>query len=106
MTLEEYIKSNGYEVSDLTEEELEAAAGELEIINKEGAPNFLDGVFSPQGSLWMRMIIKLAKDKCLDWENLTEEEKDKLQEEFLYDRLGLTVDDDSTNVSHIPEVDK
>ncbi len=62
MTLEEYIKSNGYEVSDLTEAEIKQAAEELEIINKEGAPNFLDGVFSPQGSLWVREREKLVRE--------------------------------------------
>ena len=40
MTLEEYVKSFGYEVSELTKEELEAARQELE--NKDNL-NVLDG---------------------------------------------------------------
>ena len=44
MTLEEYVKDHGYEVSDLTEEQLEEVKAEVVMVN-EGIP-FLDGFFS------------------------------------------------------------
>lgn len=47
MTLNEYVKQNGYKVSDLTEEELERAKEELEVINAGGV--VIDGVFSEIG---------------------------------------------------------
>ena len=42
MTLEEYVKSFGYEVSELTKEELEAAKWGVEYLNK-GNFDTLDG---------------------------------------------------------------
>ncbi len=50
--LEEYVKTHGYEVSDLTLKELDEAAGELFMINSGFV--IMDGVFSPQGSIWLR----------------------------------------------------
>lgn len=47
MTLKEYVKQNGYKVSDLTEDELARAEEELEIINSGGV--VIDGVFSEIG---------------------------------------------------------
>ena len=93
MTLEEYVKSNGYEVSDLTEQELKDAAEELELINKEGAPNFLDGVFSPQGTLWIRKFEQFVGDKGFDMETLPDVDKGKLETDFLNERLGIIVND-------------
>lgn len=42
--VEEYVKANGYEMSDLTPSEIRRAEKEMEVINDGGA--FLDGVFS------------------------------------------------------------
>lgn len=44
MTLEEYVKDHGYEVSDFTQEELEEIRLEVDMVNN-GTP-FLDGFFS------------------------------------------------------------
>lgn len=43
-TVEEYVRANGYEVSDLTKEELKEAEREMEMINR--GEEFLDGIFS------------------------------------------------------------
>ena len=43
-TLEEYVKENGYEVSDFTKEELEEIKKDLEVEN--GGDVVLDGFFS------------------------------------------------------------
>lgn len=44
MTLEEYVKDHGYEVSDLTEAQLKEVQEEVDIIN--GGDSILDGFFS------------------------------------------------------------
>ena len=44
MTLKEYVEQNGYEVSDLTKEELKEVEKELEVVNRGGM--ILDGFFS------------------------------------------------------------
>ena len=53
MTLKEYVKQNGYKVSDLTDEELKQAQDELEIINNGG--EVLDGVFSDPELIYRKM---------------------------------------------------
>lgn len=50
--LEQYIRDHGYEVFELTEEELADAREECWIIKNGGA--FLDGVLSPLGPVWIR----------------------------------------------------
>ena len=42
--VEEYVRANGYELSDLTREEIKEAQKEMETINAGGM--ILDGVFS------------------------------------------------------------
>lgn len=42
--VEEYVRAYGYEVSDLTKEELKAAKQEMEAINR--GESILDGIFS------------------------------------------------------------
>lgn len=42
--VEEYVRANGYEVSDLTKEELREAKKEMEMVNR--GEDFVDGVFS------------------------------------------------------------
>jgi hypothetical protein len=43
-TVEEYVRAHGYEVSDLTKEELKEAEKEMEMVNR--GEEFLDGIFS------------------------------------------------------------
>ena len=43
MTLEQYVRDHGYEVSDLTKEELKEVEKELEAVNRGEV--FLDGFF-------------------------------------------------------------
>ena len=42
--VEEYVRANGYEVSDLTKEELREAEKEMEMVNR--GEDFVDGIFS------------------------------------------------------------
>ncbi len=43
-SVEEYVQANGYEVSDLTKEELKAAKSEMDMANR--GEEVLDGIFS------------------------------------------------------------
>ena len=42
--VEEYVRANGYEVSDLTKEELREAEKEMEMVKR--GEDFVDGIFS------------------------------------------------------------
>ena len=53
MDLKEYVKKNGYKVTDLTDEELKQAQEELEVINNGG--EILDGVFANPELIYRKM---------------------------------------------------
>jgi hypothetical protein len=55
--LEQYIRDHGYEVSDLTEEELAEVREEI-----RGGGVHLDGVLSPLGPVWIRLSQHLDRD--------------------------------------------
>lgn len=54
-TLEAYVQANGYELSDLTEEEKKEVEEEWLSI-KDGRFDILDGFFSPLSEFYQRML--------------------------------------------------
>lgn len=99
MTLEEYVKSFGYEVSELTKEELEAARQELE--NKDNL-DVLDGPdFVSMVRMRKIMDTTITEDdlksyalKCgRDFSAVSDDEKEDWANHILNDRLGLVVND-------------
>lgn len=53
-TVEDYIRAYGYQVSDLTPEELAQVTEEFEVIRNGG--DVLDGFFSPLSDFSLRML--------------------------------------------------